>query len=1533
MLSNIKKISSAKQAGSYYKKADYYTKGEDMVDISSSWFGKGADELGLEGLVDHKTFEAIMAGVLPDGTILDHHNRVIGWDLTFSAPKSASTLALVGGDNRLLEAHFDAVKATLKFAEEEFAITRKTENGETFIDKTSNYLAALFTHTTSRALDPALHTHSVLMNITKNSEDEWRAIESNPLFDNRMLLGLAYQNEFARRARELGYEPIRNDRTGQFDLAEVPRNVIDEFSQRRRTITEAANEQGVSLTDAKGMEQVTLNTRATKKNIPTTDVVANWDKRMSELDFDPQKIIEDAKEKSAQSIPENSQHDPLNIIKLAIENLSFKDSVFSRQNLIKETFRFDKFSVVLGDVGEHIDTLVSNNSLIETRKDELGQVRQFAYTTPASVDREREILGLVKSGVGQVQPMATHEQVADFIERYNAKAPHALNDEQQEALIGLAINDDRFSGLQGLPGVGKSTLMHAFNSLSNENGFKLVGIAPTGTAAQELYQKAKMHTRTIDSLLEIDKHRDKEDYLSEPNTVYLIDESGMVSDRHTVALMRLSTMSGSRMKDAGDINQIPAIEAGAPFEQKQKLAYSYEVMRNVQRQKAPILKKAVLEAIDNTITAALKTLKSSPNPNIGISNIENENERVEASVSHYERLLQQELSQGVSLADAVNDKVKMITPLNKTKDELNNAVRTKLLEHGIIDKTDTLSLLTLLPKGLSPTEQQQAIGLLPFKDTGEQAYGDIIRFHDDIKDLGIKQGEYYQVKQVKNTNVTLFNGERGYQTHINMADHKDDNLMTVFSASRKQIAVGEQLRWKDTYQTTDIRNGQSLEVLAFDRQNNTYDVKIDDGRTISLPNDLTGSHTNYNYAVTPHEIQGASIKYTIPYYDQQSKRLQTRNGLIVTLSRGEEGTYLYTDNFEKVAANADAQKFTKSSALDHIGQSGSYKNIGSPTFKTDVLEAKDGVGKAVEHLSAQFSAFNTHEIMRHAMRFSGQQTLPVKQAINEMIKANALLPVQTNDQNQTYYTSPAIVKQEKELRGYLKSGSKPINISEHQLSAKTTELGFHDETADALKNIFGNNHKLSLVNTKVNADASLFTHAMLDLAKLNKLSVALVSPSNQVQHAERLGRDVFTLAQYAKSDEKHDVVIVLDGHNASAQAFNRMLSKSTDENSKVFVYGLTAIAQGFAHKDALSNLAKNAKKTQYFDLTGNPIREVDILLSQTEGKIPDTVKKQLEREALVVQSEAQRHEKIVQDYLKKPDTSNVISASKEGVKSITNKIREELKKQGKITEAKNLDTLTPVFLSPQQKQVASEYKVGQIILFNRKGEKNGFTRQESYVVEKVDSQSNNIILRSPSGTHTVSVHELHTNGFSVAAVTKTEIGKGERIRFDTGIFEFKIHQNATAKVTDTHSNKNTLSVELDSGRKVELDLSVRAHQFISHGYTQSMNKSASMPMNQHALIELDGRFKSGANVQSFLKSLSNAKHSVSLYADKRSTVSNYLSPSKDGERNIDALLHRETQRSAAQAKAQESTQEHTMQKHHQNTQQENQHQHIQQRER
>ncbi|OES24234.1 MobF family relaxase [Alteromonas macleodii] len=1536
MLSNIKKITSAAQASSYYKKADYYTKGEDLVDISSAWLGKGAEELGLEGLVDHKMFESIMGGVLPDGTILDHNNRVIGWDLTFNMPKSASVMALVGGDNRILEAWHETINSVISFAESEFAVTRTTVDGETFLEKTGNYLVATFTHTTSRALDPHGHTHSVFMNATKTEDEKWRAVESNPLFDNRMLLGQAQQNDFAKRLNDLGYTMVRDDRTGQYEMAGVPRSVIDEFSKRRLEIEKAAEEQGISLTDTKAMEQLTLNTRSAKQNVPTSEVLKDWDDRMAQLDFDPQKLIDEAVQRASENKAIDDTLDPLNVVRLAMENLSFKESVFIRQDLIKETFRFDQHAIALDHVNEHIDHLIDKGELIETRLDVSGQKRQIAYTTPESVDREKEILGLVKAGMGKVSAMSTHEQVTDFIERYNDQAKQPLNESQQRALIGVATNNDRFQGLQGLPGVGKSTMMKAFNAFANEMGYKLIGIAPTGTAAQELFHKADMQTRTIDSLLEIDKHSDKDGYQHEPNTVYVVDESGMVSDRHTVALMRLNTMAGSRMIDSGDTNQLPAIEAGGPFEQKQKLAYSFEVMRDIKRQQNPLLTKAVYAAIDSGIGQAFNILKTSRNGHSGVSNIEDATKRLEASVSHYLSTLDQLVERGDSLSKVVNEGVKLITPLNRTKDESNHLIREGLIERGLINQEHSLSIVTLMPSGITPTEQHQAKGFEKYRDDGEKASGNVIRFHADIPELGIKEGDYMhvtKVPEVKSTTVSLLNPVTMHTVDMDMTKHTSDNLMTVFKASRNTLGVGEQIRWRDTYQTTDIKNGQNLEITGIAQDKQSYQVKVDDGRTMTLPANLSGGHLDYNYAVTPNSFQGGSIDYKISNYGQESKRLQTRKNLIVTLSRGIHGSYVYADNADKVAKTADGQKGQKTSALDQLNMSGATKDVDTPEFKSNVFAAKEGVEKAVAHLAAQYSAFNTHEIMRHAMRFSGQETEPVRAAIQEMEKEKALIPVRTNDKFETYYTNPEIVKVEKQIRGYLSKTAVPITatIPGRRLESFIDNYGFSDDARPHVDTVLTNTHSLSIVNARVSPETTLLTHAIVDIHKLKGVNVALVANTNQAQHSERLGLDVLTLPAFAKSEEKYSAVIMLDGHNASAKSLNRLLERAETDQAKTIVMGIASLSQDFAHKKALNNLSKLANaQTQYVDLSATTKDELDVLMRQSESAMAQSVKKDLEREAKVVQGENARHETIVADYLKRDKDTNIISASKEGAKKISDMIREQLKESGKITQNGKVDTIAPVFLSKQQKSVATEYRVGQVIFFNRKGETNGFTRQEAYVIEHIDPQTNALVLRSESGTRTVKAHELKSNGFSVNEKVAIELGKGDKVRFNTGVHDLNIHQNATGNITAINHDQKTMHVELESGRKVELDLTNRAHQFMQHGYTMPMNKASTMPMKQHALIELDGRFKSAANVQSLLKALSNAKQSVSFYADKRSTVGNYLNPSQDKERNLDAILHSHAQMSATAAKAHEQTQEHTRA---QQSNERHQHELTQQRER
>src|SRR5688572_25183793 len=117
---SIASVGSASGAASYFAKDDYYT-GEHAEGLSS-WGGAGAKDLGLRGEVNKHAFENLLNGRLPDGTVVnDAENRRAGLDMTFSAPKSVSVLALVTGDTRILAAQEKAVRATMTMVEAKHA--------------------------------------------------------------------------------------------------------------------------------------------------------------------------------------------------------------------------------------------------------------------------------------------------------------------------------------------------------------------------------------------------------------------------------------------------------------------------------------------------------------------------------------------------------------------------------------------------------------------------------------------------------------------------------------------------------------------------------------------------------------------------------------------------------------------------------------------------------------------------------------------------------------------------------------------------------------------------------------------------------------------------------------------------------------------------------------------------------------------------------------------------------------------------------------------------------------------------------------------------------------------------------------------------------------------------------------------------------------------------------------------------------------------------------------------------------------------
>ncbi len=176
---SIAQVRSAGSAGNYYTDKDnYYVLGS----MGERWAGRGAEQLGLQGSVDKDVFTRLLEGRLPDGADLsrmqDGSNRHRpGYDLTFSAPKSVSMMAMLGGDKRLIDAHNQAVDFAVRQVEA-LASTRVMTDGQSETVLTGNLVMALFNHDTSRDQEPQLHTHAVVANVTQHN-GEWKTLSSD----------------------------------------------------------------------------------------------------------------------------------------------------------------------------------------------------------------------------------------------------------------------------------------------------------------------------------------------------------------------------------------------------------------------------------------------------------------------------------------------------------------------------------------------------------------------------------------------------------------------------------------------------------------------------------------------------------------------------------------------------------------------------------------------------------------------------------------------------------------------------------------------------------------------------------------------------------------------------------------------------------------------------------------------------------------------------------------------------------------------------------------------------------------------------------------------------------------------------------------------------------------------------------------------------------------------------------------------------------------------------------------------------------
>lgn len=579
--------------GEYYQRLaaeDYYLEGGEPPGL---WLGQGAQALGLGGIVHSADLSSLFQGYLGSGQKLVQNagqpNRQPGWDLTFSAPKSVSVLwsQLCGEQQRLVAAaHAQAVAATIEFVEQNFSHSRIGKAGADQVKV--GLVVAAFEHSCSRALDPQLHTHCLVMNLGIDAEGVTRSLLSKPLYQAKMLAGAFYRLELARALQaSLGVDIERPlDREGKpqawFELKGVSKAILSHFSKRRAAIEAELGARGMESASAAAF--AALSTRNTKTLVPPRgELHERWRQEGQELGFDPEAVLLAPTELSEKEMQKRFEK----AVAEAVAELTFGANSFSKHELTRRTLEAGLgCGLSAMTMASAVERQLATDPLFVSLGTRNGQT---VWTTQEVLTLEQEFIASVeKLSERRFAPVADKVVTAAVSrERGHGKDSYRLDAEQQAAVRYLAQGPGAIKVVSGFAGTGKTDMLAAAKEALEEGGYRVIGTALAGVAARALQEKTGIDSATLrrrelqlyPSLKHTLEHHAKQlvraalgkstHKLSRltlnPQTVLVIDEAGMVGTRDFALLAQAVVDQGGTIVAIGDEKQLSSIERGGAF--------------------------------------------------------------------------------------------------------------------------------------------------------------------------------------------------------------------------------------------------------------------------------------------------------------------------------------------------------------------------------------------------------------------------------------------------------------------------------------------------------------------------------------------------------------------------------------------------------------------------------------------------------------------------------------------------------------------------------------------------------------------------------------------------------------------------------------------------------------------------------------------------------------------------------------------------------------------------------------------------------
>jgi len=935
-------IKNAGQASSYFmERDDYYEKEGALFEKPSTWYGKGAKELGLKGNIDKKVYTNLLHGLLPNGeqiglTKSGEIKHRCGFDLTVSLPKSWSIAHYKTKEAIFSDIVEKAAKLTANLIERDCAMASRFEDGKQFAELTGNLIFGFHFHRLSREQEMQDHIHITVMNATQREDKTWRALKSDDprkaIHDysdgflervraRKRTYGDYFSLQVANQAQKNGFK-LRFDGDGKWELDAIPEDMIKEFSTRRKQIKQHMSKLGYF--GAKAAEAAALASRKVKQNLSRKQIESKLDERLAKF---PEITLADLKSENSKKLTPN-ENEEQNLADKAIEyaiwHLSEKAEVITREKLIVCAMRHYKAKPSASSLLSAIQRKEEGKELFAIKD---SGCRHFVSAT--HIKMEKEILSFAQDLKKIYSPIIKSQEQFKI---WQSTINNPLTSEQKSVVENIMRFRSLTNIVDGRCGSGKSTLIPILSKGVMHARLDPVVLCLSKKEAEDLQVTTRAKCMSIGSYInqvkvEQNIAKSQKKTLALNDQVLIIDNAHRLSTKQGHQLLKIQNEHKNRAIFLHDSKQPQSLQPG------NFMTLVKQTGLNVQKMHA---------SIRNPFSLTAQRFE-----------VHDKSERLNKLSSDF-----------VESQISSPDKHALILGQNKTDvAALNGQVQQKLLSKGLLGEK-SIQGTNYQPIFLTAAQLTQA---------SQYKRGQLISFNKSYTSLGVKKGSYYSVESVclESNIVNLQVGDKLVAWDPDKVGGRREGVVRVFLPKTLTLHQGDRVITSSACEK--IAKGRSFTISEIKK--NT--VVLNQGNNRALKVNIASpilKHLDLGYAKTA--FAASTDNPHVIFSDQASNtRLTNAKQYYKILGQAKEEVKIYTDDAAKHIATLKRYKGDSAPVVEHLLEKIAHINPEHQKIKVKDEEIKEQESKAV------------------SLNLSGKSTQKeMYQSIGNLLKADNKLP-------------------------------------------------------------------------------------------------------------------------------------------------------------------------------------------------------------------------------------------------------------------------------------------------------------------------------------------------------------------------------------------------------------------------------------------------------------------------------------------------------------------------------------------------------------